>query len=55
MKDRHWKRMEKVCKVPFDVESPTFVLRNVMEAPLLENKDDIEVSDTCIYIRWLIW
>jgi hypothetical protein len=26
------------------VESDTFCLRNIMEAPLLKNKDDIEVS-----------
>lgn len=44
MKDRHWKRMAKVTGYLFDVESPTFTLRNVMEAPLLQFKDDVEVS-----------
>ncbi|KRT82784.1 hypothetical protein AMK59_4319, partial [Oryctes borbonicus] len=46
MKDRHWKRMAKVTGYLFDVESPTFTLRNVMEAPLLQFKDDVE--DICI-------
>ncbi|XP_022920277.2 dynein axonemal heavy chain 8 [Onthophagus taurus] len=46
MKDRHWVRMEKLTGYSFDVESPTFTLRNVMEAPLLKYKDDVE--DICI-------
>ncbi|XP_025829635.1 dynein heavy chain 8, axonemal [Agrilus planipennis] len=46
MKDRHWKRMSKVTGYPFDVESPTFTLKSVMEAPLLKYKDDVE--DICI-------
>ncbi|KAI4469353.1 dynein heavy chain family protein [Holotrichia oblita] len=45
MKDRHWKRMAKVTGYLFDVESPTFTLRNVMEAPLLQFKDDVEGID----------
>ena len=43
MKERHWKRIEDITKYKFDVESENFQLRNVMEAPLLENKEDIEV------------
>ena len=43
MKDRHWKRIEEVTKWKFDVESEGFYLRNVMEAPLLSNIEDIEV------------
>lgn len=43
MKERHWKRISKVTSYTFDVESPTFTLRNVMEAPLLEFKEDVEV------------
>lgn len=53
MKDRHWKRIEKVTKMTFDVESPTFTLRSVMEAPLLENKDDIEVSSNNFFLQIL--
>lgn len=45
MKERHWKRIEEVTKWTFDVESESFYLRNVMEAPLLSNIEDIEVSD----------
>ena len=44
MKDRHWERIANVTKHKFDVESDNFLLRNIMEAPLLENKEDIEVS-----------
>ncbi|XP_019756852.1 dynein axonemal heavy chain 8 [Dendroctonus ponderosae] len=46
MKDRHWKRMANLTGYLFDVESPTFTLRSVMEAPLLKYKDDVE--DICI-------
>lgn len=43
MKQRHWDRISELTKTPFDVESDSFCLRNIMEAPLLKNKDDIEV------------
>lgn len=43
MKLRHWERIADVTGHHFEVESSTFALRNVMEAPLLKNKDDIEV------------
>ncbi|PAA86956.1 hypothetical protein BOX15_Mlig012039g1 [Macrostomum lignano] len=46
MMARHWERLENLTKHKFDVESDNFLLRNLMEAPLLENKDDIE--DICI-------
>ena len=46
MKARHWKRMEDLTGVPFDVESDNFTLRNLLEAPLLKHKEDIEVSQT---------
>lgn len=46
MKDRHWKRLSNLTNYRFDVDSPTFTLRNVMEAPLLQFKDDVE--DICI-------
>ena len=40
---RHWERIEKITQCTFDVENENFQLRNIMEAPLLENKEDIEV------------
>lgn len=44
MKERHWKRLTNLLKYPFEVESPNFTLRNIMEAPLLKYKDDVEVN-----------
>lgn len=46
MKERHWQRITVLTGHTFDVESDNFQLRNIMEAPLLEHKDDIE--DICI-------
>ncbi|KAG7190763.1 hypothetical protein KM043_006835 [Ampulex compressa] len=46
MKDRHWERMSKLCNYFFNIESETFTLANVMQAPLLKYKDDVE--DICI-------
>ena len=46
MKQRHWDRIENVTKCKFEPFSENFLLRNIMEAPLLENKDDLE--DICI-------
>ncbi|XP_011871302.1 PREDICTED: dynein heavy chain 8, axonemal [Vollenhovia emeryi] len=46
MKDRHWEKLSKLCQYFFDVESETFTLANVMQAPLLKYKDDVE--DICI-------
>ncbi|XP_060520516.1 dynein axonemal heavy chain 8 isoform X2 [Cylas formicarius] len=46
MKERHWRRISAVTGYFFDVDSPTFTLRHVMEAPLLKHKDDVE--DICI-------
>lgn len=44
MVGRHWERIAVLTGHTFDVESDTFLLRNLMEAPLLENKEDIEVE-----------
>ena len=44
MLERHWKRMEELTGHQFDVESESFQLRNIMEAPLLAYREDIEVS-----------
>lgn len=46
MKQRHWDRIEKTTGCKFDVHAENFILRKVMEAPLLQNKDDLE--DICI-------
>ena len=46
MKDRHWERIATLTGHTFDVHSENFLLRNIMEAPLLPHKDDIE--DICI-------
>ena len=46
MKDRHWERIANLTGHTFDVQSDNFLLRNIMEAPLLQHKDDIE--DICI-------
>ena len=37
--DRHWEQISQVCGVHFDVQNEAFLLRNIMEAPLLENKE----------------
>uniref|UniRef100_A0A1I8HIQ5 DHC_N1 domain-containing protein n=2 Tax=Macrostomum lignano TaxID=282301 RepID=A0A1I8HIQ5_9PLAT len=42
MMSRHWERLEALMDLRFDVESESFLLRSLMEAPLLEKKDDIE-------------
>ena len=49
MKLRHWTKIGELTSHPFDVESDTFLLRNIMEAPLLKHKEDIEVC-----FMWLI-
>ena len=46
MKERHWERMAGLTGHAFDVTSESFLLRHIMEAPLLQHKDDIE--DICI-------
>ena len=44
MLERHWKRMEELTGHTFDVEAESFQLRNIMEAPLLQYREDIEVT-----------
>ncbi|CAH1780133.1 unnamed protein product, partial [Owenia fusiformis] len=46
MKTRHWGRMSELTGHVFDIESDNFTMRNILEAPLVENKEDIE--DICI-------
>ncbi|XP_074550150.1 dynein axonemal heavy chain 5 [Halichoeres trimaculatus] len=43
---RHWTRISQLTGHSFQVESESFALRNIMEAPLLRYKEDIE--DVCI-------
>uniref|UniRef100_A0A8C7Q7F0 AAA+ ATPase domain-containing protein n=1 Tax=Oncorhynchus mykiss TaxID=8022 RepID=A0A8C7Q7F0_ONCMY len=46
MMSRHWSRLSDLTGHIFEVESESFALRNIMEAPLLNYKEDIE--DVCI-------
>lgn len=46
MKERHWERITALTGHTFNVGSDNFQLRSIMEAPLLDYKDDIE--DICI-------
>ena len=43
MMARHWESIAQFAGQTFDVDSDNFLLRQLMEAPLLENKEDIEV------------
>lgn len=43
MMARHWKQITTLTGHSFDVENETFKLRNIMEAPLLKFKEEIEV------------
>lgn len=45
MKPRHWERIANVTTHKFDIESDNFLLRDIMSAPLLKYKEDIEVID----------
>ena len=44
MKPRHWARMQDTTGWVFDVEGENFTLRNILEAPLLQYKEEIEVN-----------
>ncbi|XP_055377517.1 dynein axonemal heavy chain 5 [Condylostylus longicornis] len=46
MKPRHWQRIMDVTKYTFEFDSEGFSLKNILEAPLLKHKEDIE--DICI-------
>lgn len=43
MLSRHWEKMAQVTEHHFDVDFENFTLKNVMDAPLLKHKEDIEV------------
>ena len=53
LRTRHWKEIGNLTRHEFDVESEGFLLRNVMEADLLGNKEDIEVSQYLVPFRIL--
>lgn len=46
MKQRHWQRIMQITGYSFELESEGFCLKNILEAPLLKHKEDIE--DICI-------
>ena len=46
MKYRHWQKIQGITGFTFDLERPGFCLKDILEAPLLPNKEDIE--DVCI-------
>ncbi|VDK81498.1 unnamed protein product [Dibothriocephalus latus] len=46
MKPRHWQRLADLVHYNFDVESESFTLKTMLDAPLLDAKDDVE--DICI-------
>ncbi|KAF7265346.1 hypothetical protein GWI33_021235 [Rhynchophorus ferrugineus] len=46
MKPRHWQRIMDSLNHVFELESDGFCLKNILEAPLLQHKEDIE--DICI-------
>lgn len=51
---RHWDRIANLTGHTFEVESVTFTLQNIMEAPLLTYKDDIEVCWQSGYCAWIL-
>lgn len=44
MKPRHWQRIMEITKHSFDLDSEGFCLKHILEAPLLQCKEDIEVK-----------
>nr|XP_042899545.1 dynein axonemal heavy chain 5 [Parasteatoda tepidariorum] len=46
MKNRHWKRLMELTGQEFDIGCPHFCLKDILKAPLLSHKEDIE--DICI-------
>lgn len=37
--DRHWEQVATLCGCKFDIHNENFLLRNIMEAPLLQYKE----------------
>ena len=53
VKQRHWDRIAGLTGHTFDMESETFSLRNIMEAPLLKHKEDIEVCCCFAFAKFI--
>jgi len=53
MKPRHWQRIMEVLKHDFDLENENFCLKNILEAPLLKCKEDIEVRWYCTAVLYI--
>ena len=51
MKPRHWDRISAITGHTFDLESEAFALKNIMDAPLLTYKEDIEVIFSYVQYR----
>ncbi|KAJ3055739.1 Dynein heavy chain 5, axonemal [Rhizophlyctis rosea] len=45
MQKRHWDRIQETTKSTFNLDPELFTLRNLLDAPLVENREDIE--DIC--------
>ena len=50
MVSRHWQRIQQTTGHVFDVDGENFMLKNVLEAPLLTNKEEIEVRMCAIFL-----
>lgn len=44
MKGRHWQRIGEVIGTNLEIEAEDFCLKHIMEAPILQFKEDIEVK-----------
>lgn len=51
MLPRHWTRLSEVTGHSFQVASESFSLRNIMEAPLLRHKEEIEVIILQVFLH----
>ena len=49
MKARHWQRIAESIGEPLDTEADDFCLRNIMDTPILQRKEDIEVRRGPLY------
>lgn len=54
MLPRHWERIEQVAGHHFDVDSENFTLKNVVDAPLLKHKEDIEVHVLSCFVLFVL-
>lgn len=52
MLERHWDKLTEITGYQFDVYSPDFTLGNILQAPLVKHKRNVEV--TRYFPGWLI-